>query len=87
MNRTGIKIFKIHILFSQLNPVVRVFQSVQWRCYSMGDGGSIASRGRDFFFTAPKPSLGPIQPPIQWVPVVPSPRREADHSPPYSTDI
>jgi hypothetical protein len=39
------------------------------------------------FFTAYRPALGPIQPPIQWVlgapsPVVNRPGREADHSPP-----
>jgi hypothetical protein len=34
--------------------------------------GSIPSRGRDFFLfaTASRPTLGPTQPPIQWVPGV-----------------
>jgi hypothetical protein len=42
--------------------------------------------------TASKPALGPIQPPIQWVPRVPSsgvkqPRREAAHSPPSIIEV
>jgi hypothetical protein len=45
---------------------------------------------RDFNFC--KPALGPIQPPIQWVPwalslEVKQQRREADHSPPSSADV
>jgi hypothetical protein len=50
--------------------------------------------GRDFFLfaTAFKPTLGPTQPPIQWVPValtqsVKRPGREADHSPPSSAEV
>jgi hypothetical protein len=42
--------------------------------------------------TASRPALGPIQPPIQWVPValplwVKRPRREADSSPPSSAVV
>jgi hypothetical protein len=45
-----------------------------------------------FFTTASRPVLGPTQPPIQWVPWVPCPGkkrlgREADHSPPSSTEV
>jgi hypothetical protein len=42
---------------------------------------------RDFFFTACRPALGPTQPPIQWVPGVKRPGREADHSPPSSAEV
>jgi len=44
------------------------------------------------FATASRPALGPIQPPIQWVPAVLSPgvkrlRHDANHSPPSSAEI
>jgi hypothetical protein len=44
------------------------------------------------FTTASGTALGPIQPPVQWVPGalslgVKRPRREGDHSPPYSAEI
>jgi hypothetical protein len=43
--------------------------------YGLDDRGSIPDRGRGFFFqsSAPRPALGPTQPPVQWVPVVLSP--------------
>jgi hypothetical protein len=40
-----------------------------------------------------RPALGPIQPPVQWVPEVLSPAvksrpgRDADHSPPSSAEV
>jgi hypothetical protein len=37
--------------------------------------------------TASRPALGPIQPPVQWVPAVKRPRREADHSFPSSAEV
>jgi hypothetical protein len=44
------------------------------------------------FFTASRPTLGPTQPPIQWVEKVPFPDvkwpgREPDHSPPPSAEF
>jgi hypothetical protein len=58
-------------------------------------GGRSSSPGRvkNFLFsTASRPVLGPTQPPIQWVQGALSPRvkrqgREADHSPPTSTEV
>jgi hypothetical protein len=44
------------------------------------------------FTTASRTDLGPIQPPIQWVPAalsleVKRPEREADHSPPSVVEV
>jgi len=39
------------------------------------------------FTTAPRPALEPIQSPIQRVPGVMRPGREADHSPPSSVEV
>jgi hypothetical protein len=62
--------------------------------YGLDDRCSFLCRGRDFilFVTAPRPALGPTQPPIQWVPEaltlrVKWPGREADHSPPSNTEV
>jgi hypothetical protein len=56
-------------------------------------GGSIPGRGNNFlFFTASRPALRPIQPPIHWVPGalspgVKRPGHEADHLPPSSAEV
>jgi hypothetical protein len=39
------------------------------------------------YFTAPRPVLGPTQPPIQWVQGVKRPRPEANHSPASNTEV
>jgi hypothetical protein len=39
------------------------------------------------FSTSSRPALGHIQPPIQWIPGVKRPRREAEHSSPTSAEI
>jgi hypothetical protein len=51
-----------------------------------------AGLGIFLFTTASRTALGPIQPPIQWVPGAVSlevewPGREADHSPPSSAEV
>jgi hypothetical protein len=55
---------------------------------------SLHRRGRDFllFATASRMTLGPTQPPIQWVPGalslgVKRPRRETEHLPPSSAEV
>jgi hypothetical protein len=60
----------------------------------MDDRGSIPSRDNDgnFSVTASRPTLGPTQPPTQWVLGdltlgVKRPGREADHSPPTSFEV
>jgi hypothetical protein len=39
------------------------------------------------FSTLSRPALGSTQPPIQWVPGVKRPGREADHSPPTGAEV
>jgi hypothetical protein len=64
--------------------------------YGLEDGGGRSSSPGMFknflFSTSSRPALGPTQPPIQWVmgalsPGVKRPGREADHSPPTSSEI
>jgi hypothetical protein len=63
--------------------------------YGLDDRGSILSRGESIFPLASvsRPAVGPTQPPVQWVPGVPSqgrktqPRSDTDHSPPSSYEI
>jgi hypothetical protein len=53
------------------------------RINGLDDRGSIPDRGRIFFpfATASRPTVGPTQPPIQWVPGLKRPGREAYHYP------
>jgi hypothetical protein len=51
-----------------------------------------ARTGNFLFDTASTPALGPTQPPIQWLqgnisPEIKRPEREAEKSPPYSSEI
>jgi hypothetical protein len=58
-----------------------------------GDRSSSPDRVKNFLFsTSSRPALGPTPPPIQWVPgalsrEVKRQGREADHSPPTSTEV
>jgi hypothetical protein len=59
--------------------VSRVTQCSVWlRAGRQGDRGSITGRGERIFPLASvsRPALGPIQPPVQWVPGVLSPGRK-----------
>jgi hypothetical protein len=60
--------------------------------WMMGGFDSRQELGIPLFTTASRSALGPILPPIQWVPGalslgVKRPRREADHSPPSSAEV
>jgi hypothetical protein len=62
--------------------------------YGLDDRGFEFRQGLGIFLftTASRMALGPTQPPIQWVPgalslEVKRPGREADHSPPSSTEV
>jgi hypothetical protein len=56
------------------------------------DKGTESRQGLEIFlFTTSRPALGPIQPPVRWVPGdlslgVKRPGREADHSHPSSAE-
>jgi hypothetical protein len=54
-----------------------------------GDRGSIPGRGERIFplTSVSRPALKPTQPPVQWVTVVLSPGRDADHLPPSSVEV
>jgi hypothetical protein len=58
-----------------------------------GVGVSNPSGGKNFHFSvSSRPTLGPTQPPIQWVPAalspgVKQPGTEVDHSPPNSAEV
>jgi hypothetical protein len=59
--------------------------------YGLDGRGSIPGRSR-VFSIASRPTLGPTQPPIQWVPgalsrLVKRQGREADYSPPSSAEV
>jgi hypothetical protein len=55
--------------------------------YWLDGRGVIPTVQRFFFSTAPKPSLKPTQPPIQWVPGIKRPGPEADHSQSFSVTV
>jgi hypothetical protein len=61
--------------------------------YELNGRGSIPGRGKVFLISiASRPALESTQPPIQWVPESLSSKlkwlgREADHSPPSSSDV
>jgi hypothetical protein len=56
--------------------------------YGLDGRGSNPGRGKIFVFSkASRPALGTTQPPIQWVPGVKRPGREADRSAPSSAEI
>jgi hypothetical protein len=62
-----------------------------------GTGAGIATYGRGvgvwvpvgsrIFSMSSRPTLGPTQPPIRWVPGLKRPGHEADHSPPTTAEI
>jgi hypothetical protein len=56
--------------------------------YGMDGPGSIPGRGKIFLFSTESiPTLGPTRPPVQRVPGVKRPVREADHSPASSAEV
>ena len=56
-----------------------------------GLGGPGSNPGGEEIFRPSRPVLGPIQPPVKWVPGLPGgkvrPGRAADHSPPSSAAV
>jgi hypothetical protein len=76
-----------------LSPCLTVSTATRLRAVPSDDRGSVPGEVGNFFFdTMSRPVLGPTQPPIQWVLGaislgVKRPRREADHSPPFSAEV
>ena len=52
-----------------------------------GLDGPGSSTGGDKIFRLSRPTLGPTQPPVKWVPCLSRPERAADHSPPSSAVV
>jgi len=68
-----------------------VAQSLWGLGYELYDQGLILGRGNNGFFfifiTVFRPTLGPTQPPVQWVLGVKQLGHEVDHSPPSSAEV
>jgi hypothetical protein len=70
-----------------------ILVTIQFRIFTIAVRGFDSRRGLGIFlFTAFRPVLGPTQPPVQWIPGtfspdVKRPKREADHSSPFSAEV
>jgi hypothetical protein len=78
---------QIQLNFSSGN--VKTILQLLGLCSGRPSGPSTSpGRVKKFIFnTACRPTVGPTQPPIQWVPGVKLPGRESDHSPPTSAEV
>jgi hypothetical protein len=80
-----------------LNVIKTTILSISWAVVGIATGYGLYDRGigvpspgrvKNFLFSvSSRPALGSTQHPIQWVPRVKRPRREADHSPPTSAEV
>jgi hypothetical protein len=70
--------------FDTRNSAVGI--AIGYRLNNRGVGVRVPVGSR-IFSTSPRPELGPTQLPIQWLPAVKRPGREADHSPPTSAEV
>jgi len=80
--------------YKQLFPSSELYASLS-NAPQLATGVQILARAMMAFFflaTAPRPTLGPTQPPIQWIPWSPSPGinrpgGEVDDAPPSSAEV
>jgi hypothetical protein len=85
---TILRILNIMRLCFELYFIYLCFRSRYSSGLRAGRSGLASRQGQDFLFsTASKSTLGPPQPPIQWLPGALSPGREDDHSPPLSAEV
>jgi hypothetical protein len=90
---TNISVHKIHITFIILREYfLRVLLNrsrySDWlRTRRRGRSSSTGRTKNFFFYTASRQTMGPTQPPIQWVPGSLSPGRKAHHSPPARVEV
>jgi hypothetical protein len=84
----------LYMYANMLKINVRISKYMTLTPYSDGLDGPCSFTGvQDFLLsTASRPTLGPTQPPVQWVPAARSPEikrqgREADHSPATTAEV